>query len=105
MIYEFENIDGSGERIERNIPMADAPPIGTTLVDAGKRYVRVPSCPRVATGTPLRGMVNYTLNPKEAAALGAEVNKDGYVCFESKSRQDEFVSRTHDTNSPVVNVR
>jgi hypothetical protein len=105
MIYEYEAVDGSGRRIERSVPMRDAPPIGHRIVDGGREYVRVASRLGVATGTPLRGVVNYSLSPRDAVKLGGKVNSDGYVCFESKREQDELVSRSQDTANPVVNVR
>lgn len=43
MIYEFEADDG--ERIERNMPMAEAPPLGSAIVVDGKTYRRVASLP------------------------------------------------------------
>jgi|LakMenEpi03Aug12_release.lakeMendotaPanAssembly.Ray.scaffolds.fasta_scaffold172158_2 hypothetical protein len=103
MIYEYRN--ATGKTIERHALMADAPPVGHEIVVDGEVYRRIPSVPGVATGSPLRGTVSYTMDPRDAKKLGARVNKDGYVCFEGRREQDEFVSKTQDTENPVVNVR
>ena len=41
MIYVFTADDGS--EIERNLPMAEAPPFGTKITEGGKVYTRHPS--------------------------------------------------------------
>lgn len=98
MIYEFESDDG--RRIEVNIPMSEAPPIGSVREVDGVAYRRC--LPRIiGVSVPYNGVsVSQRLEPWHP--LAPRCNSEGQPVFLNKGEETEFASRTQDTESPVV---
>lgn len=94
MLYEFEAIDGSGERTEFEFPMTDAPPLDSVIEDKDKRkwrrVVSVPSQHREAF-KPFASNSAYRHDP-----LAPRHDKDGRPVFNTKRELAEYERKQRD---------
>jgi hypothetical protein len=92
--YTFSSVK-TGERVEFDLPMKEAPPVGTVVKRNGKDYVRVVD--RVQTRTPAtRSFVSHSLprNYKHHADAGGKFNEQGKPVFDSMRQVRETSARS-----------
>lgn len=94
MFYEFRLVGGS-EIIQRNYPMAEAPEVGSILVDGGKQYMRIFSTPQISAD-----VANITHGyPYESHTFGdmgdaCEVSPRGLSIVRSRTHEKELCAMT-----------
>lgn len=90
MKYEFTDVDGNIVEIE--MPMRDAPSIGSIIERDGRRLTRIASAMQVDPGTN-RSQYPYVSNSLPRNLVGCKATKLGKPIVESKRHEREVMAR------------
>lgn len=97
MKYEFEDTV-TGERVEVDMPMADAPTIGSIIIHNGRHLMRIPSLPPVRVAESLH-FESHQL-PKHWKHA-KQHSPDGVCRFESHREIREALASARDAGEPI----
>lgn len=93
MIYSFEDAE-TGEPVDVDLPMADAPQIGAILTVAGRRLRRLPERTTQANVKYDGVFRNYQVRRGSKEAQGADFyDKKGVPCFKSRASARDWVKK------------
>jgi hypothetical protein len=91
MKYEFSDSDGNV--IEIDMPMRDAPSIGSIIVCDGKELTRIPSMSVQVDPATNRSQYPYVSQALPRNLAGCKTAKGGKPIVESKRHEREIMSR------------
>lgn len=92
MIYEFTDIK-TGKIVEINLPMRDAPAIGSIIEHDGRRLARIPSVSVQVDPATNRSQYPYVSHALPRKLTGCKTDRRGRPIVESRRHEREIMAR------------